>query len=91
MKKARFGRAAYHNQQPLNEQLPGRLAVAIYRSTWRTRRRRARESESAGRREIQNLARDFYAEFLNLRHDFFQFRKIKNDKWTAGVKARSFL
>jgi hypothetical protein len=27
MKKARFGRAAYHNQQPLNEQLPGRSTV----------------------------------------------------------------
>jgi hypothetical protein len=26
-KKARFGRAAYHNQQPLNEQLPGRSTV----------------------------------------------------------------
>ena len=30
MKKARFDRAAYHNQQPLNEQLPGRSSTVTY-------------------------------------------------------------
>jgi len=30
MKKARFDRATYHNQQPLNEQLPGRSSTATY-------------------------------------------------------------
>jgi len=52
MKKARFHRATYLNQQPLNEQLQERSAIAIYRTTGRTRRR-VRENESATRREIQ--------------------------------------
>jgi len=49
MKKARFHRATYLNQQPLNEQLQERSAIAIYRTTGRTRRR-VRENESATRR-----------------------------------------
>jgi hypothetical protein len=53
MKKARFRRATYLNQQPLNEQLQERSATAIYQTTRRTRRRRVRENESATRREIQ--------------------------------------
>jgi len=52
MKKARFDRAAYLNQQPLNEQLPGKVDIATYRTKSRIRRR-VRESESGGRREIQ--------------------------------------
>jgi len=52
MKKARFDRAAYLNQQPLNEQLPGRSTC--YLSIKPRIRRRVRESESgAGRWEIQ--------------------------------------
>jgi len=49
MKKAQFDRAAYVNQQPLNEQLQERSVIAIYRTTGRTRRR-VRENESATRR-----------------------------------------
>jgi len=52
MKKARFDRAAYLNQQPLNEQLPGKVDIATYPTKSRIRRR-VRESESGGRREIQ--------------------------------------
>jgi len=54
MKKAQFDRAAYVNQQPLNEQLQERSTIPIiYRTTWRTRRRRIRENKSACCREIQ--------------------------------------
>jgi len=53
MKKARFHRAVYLNQQPLNEQLQQRSAIAIYQTTGRTRRRRVRENENATLREIQ--------------------------------------
>jgi len=61
-------RAAYLNQQPLNEQLPGRSTITTYPTKPRIRRR-VRESESGDRREIQNLARDLSAEFLDLSQD----------------------
>jgi hypothetical protein len=52
MKKARFGRAAYHNQQPLNEQLPGRSTVLFIEAHGELAAAGI-ESESTGRREIQ--------------------------------------
>ena len=90
MKKARFHRAVYLNQQPLNEQLQQGSANAIYQPTGRTRRRRVRENENVTLREIQSLARNPFAGFLELSQDFFQFRKRKNDKWTPHPDAALF-
>jgi len=52
MKKARFHRATYLNQQPLDEQLREKSTITIYQTTRQTRRR-VRENENATLREIQ--------------------------------------
>jgi hypothetical protein len=54
MKEAQFDRAAYVNQQPLNEQLRERSTIPTYLSDHMANSRCwVRENESAGRREIR--------------------------------------
>ena len=88
MKKARFHRATYLNQQPLNEQLQERSAIAIYRTQGELAAEFAKmKAPPAGK--FKSLARDLFAGLLELSRDFFQFRKIGNDK-TPRLDARSF-